>query len=108
MFSLMSHGWPRACMSLNWETPGTRTHNGKKACWQRQGVALGNVLLGYLGYCHPCGCSLTRCTYLSPAEHLHPFMEMIFLPLAVASFSRILLSATQQKYDADAINISIN
>ncbi|KAK3518097.1 hypothetical protein QTP70_033324, partial [Hemibagrus guttatus] len=45
-----------ACASLTWGTHGTRMHYGKKASRQRQCHALGNVLLGNLGSCHPCGC----------------------------------------------------
>ncbi|KAK3509829.1 hypothetical protein QTP70_012764 [Hemibagrus guttatus] len=38
-----------------WGTHGTRMHYGKKASRWRQCHALGNVLLGNLGSCHPCG-----------------------------------------------------
>ena len=53
-FSFTSHG---ACVSLILGKRSTRMHYGKKASWQRQCDALGNVLLGNLGSCHsPCGC----------------------------------------------------
>ncbi|KAK3530445.1 hypothetical protein QTP86_024356, partial [Hemibagrus guttatus] len=43
------------CVSFTWGTHGTRMHYGKKASRQRQCHALGSVLLGNLGSCHPCG-----------------------------------------------------
>ncbi|KAK3520557.1 hypothetical protein QTP70_026490 [Hemibagrus guttatus] len=46
----------RVCASLTWGTHGTRMHYGKKVSQRRQCHALGNVLLGNLGSCHPCGC----------------------------------------------------
>ncbi len=49
----------------------------KKASGQRQCDALGIVLLGNLGSCHPCGC---------------------FLMVALASFRRIMRPATKQKW----------
>ena len=42
-------------VSLTWGTHGTSMHYGKKTR-QKQWDALGNVLLGNLGSCHPCGC----------------------------------------------------
>ena len=56
MFSFTSRGWPGVCTLLTWETLGTRMHSEKKANWQRQCDALGNVLQGNLWSCHPCRC----------------------------------------------------
>ena len=41
---------------LTWGTNGTRMHYEKKTNQQKQCDALGNVLLGNLGSCHPYGC----------------------------------------------------
>ncbi|KAK3575380.1 hypothetical protein QTP86_025787, partial [Hemibagrus guttatus] len=53
---LLHHVDVRVCVSLTWGTHGARMHYGKKVSRRRQCPALGNVLLGNLGSCHPCGC----------------------------------------------------
>ena len=52
MFSFTSCGWPGVCVSLTWETHGTRKHYGKKA--SRQIWCFGQC--SDLGSCYPCGC----------------------------------------------------
>ncbi|KAK3543439.1 hypothetical protein QTP70_020917, partial [Hemibagrus guttatus] len=78
MFSFTSCGWLGACASLTWGVHGTRMHYGNKASWRRQ--CLGNVLLGNLGSCHPCGCYFDP--YHLPKRCyrpcLPPFMETVF------------------------------
>ncbi|KAK3570976.1 hypothetical protein QTP86_031838, partial [Hemibagrus guttatus] len=44
-------------------------HYGKKASWQRQCHALGNVLLGNLGSCHPCACYFDTYHLSNVADH---------------------------------------
>ncbi|XP_067275610.1 sodium- and chloride-dependent GABA transporter 2-like isoform X1 [Pseudorasbora parva] len=51
-------------------------HYGKKASWRRQCNALGNVLLGS---CHPCGCYFDTYHQSIAPDHLHHFMETVFL-----------------------------
>ena len=60
-FSFTSRGWPGTCALLTWGTHGTRMHDRKKASLWMQCDALGNVLLGNLGSCHPCGCDVVGC-----------------------------------------------
>ena len=65
------------CLSLTLGTHGTRMHYGKKASWRRQCDAFGNVLLGNLGSCHPCGCYSDM--YHLPKHCCRPcFMETVF------------------------------
>ena len=50
--------WMAGCLYVvTWGRDSTRMHYRKKASLQRQGDALGNVLLGNLGYWHSCGCN---------------------------------------------------
>ncbi|KAL0181699.1 hypothetical protein M9458_024105, partial [Cirrhinus mrigala] len=54
-------------------------HYGKKASQRRQCDALGNIQLGILGSCHPCGCYFDTTTYLSiVADYAQPFMKTGF------------------------------
>ena len=68
--------------------------------------ALGNVLLGNLGSCHPYGCYSD--TYLNiVADHLHPFMETVFLDGCGlfqqdnAEWFRMVWGAQQQGWGVD-------
>ncbi|KAK3574005.1 hypothetical protein QTP86_034358, partial [Hemibagrus guttatus] len=69
-FHVTSRGLPDACASLTGGTRGTRMHYGKKASQRRQCHALGNVLLGKIGFCHPCGCYFD--TYHLPKHCCRP------------------------------------
>lgn len=60
-----SHIWPGASVLLIWSKHGIRTCYGKKANWQKQCDALGDVLLGDLGLCHLWKYPLTCTTVLS-------------------------------------------
>ena len=73
---LLNHMDGLMCASLTWGKHGTRMHYEKKACQRRQCDALGNVLLGNLGCCHPCGCYFD--TYHLPKHCCRPFMGTVF------------------------------
>ncbi len=68
--SFILGGWLCACTSLTWGTHGTKMQYSKKASLWRQCDALGNVLLGNLGSCHPCGCYFD--TYYLPKHCCRP------------------------------------
>ena len=97
-FSFTSHGWLGACASLTSGTHGTRMQCGKKASLQRQCDALGNVLPGNLGSCHPCGRYFD--TYHLPAL-LQTMYTLSWKWYGCGLFqweNAFLLSATKQKW----------
>ena len=80
MFSFTLSGWLGARALLTWGTHGTRMHYGEKTRRRRQYNALGNVLLGNHGSCHPCGCYFD----------MYNRSWKLYSLMAVASFSRIM------------------
>ena len=64
-----------------------RMHCGEKESWQRPCGALGNVLLGNLGSCHPCGCYFDM--YHLPMHYYRSYSLM-----DVGSFGRIICLTT--------------
>lgn len=78
-----------ACLLLTWETHGTRVLYINKESLQRQCDAVGSVLLGNLGSCHPCGNKHT--TYLSiVADQVLSFMVMVLCTIMHANTKKKL------------------
>ena len=84
--------WMTGCVChIPGGTHGTKMYCGRKASRWRLCDALGNVLLGNLGFCHPCGCYFD--IYHLPMHCCRPYSLM-----AVASLGRIMRQPTKQKW----------